>query len=112
MDTIIEQARKLGQLIATDPRAKSMRDAQSALRNSPNDQKLLEAYDAQQHRIMELEHQGKPIEPEDKRKLQSLHEQVISSRAIKDLLKAQSDYIELMTAVTTELETQALEAPA
>jgi hypothetical protein len=50
----------------------------------------------------------KPIAPEDKRRLADLHAKVIGSRVIKDVLKAQADYLELMTAVSQRIEEAAL----
>ena len=59
-------------------------------------------------KMHELEASGKPIEPEDKRRLADLHVKVIGSRIIKDLLKAQADYLELMTLVSQHIEEAAL----
>ncbi len=109
MDEILEQASKLGKLIAQDPRARNMAAAQKALEQSSEDRQLLTDYEDGQHQIALLEQQGKPIEPEDKVKLADLHQSVIASQVIKDLLKAQTDYIELMTAVSGRVETQATE---
>ncbi len=108
MDKIIEQAKKLGELIAEDSRAQNMRAAQQALASSQEDRMLLDSYQTQQQRILELEQQGKPVEPEDKRKLADLHDKVIANRVIKDLIKAQTEYIDLMTRVTREIETLSL----
>jgi hypothetical protein len=65
-------------------------------------------YEAQQQKMNELAAAGRPIEPEDKRRLADLHAKVIGSRVIKDVLKAQADYVELMTAVSQRIEEAAL----
>ncbi len=108
MDQILEQAARLGEQIAADPRGRQMADARAALDGSLQDRQLLEDYEAQQQKMNELAAAGRPIEPEDKRRLADLHAKVIGSRVIKDVLKAQADYLELMTAVSQRIEEAAL----
>ena len=108
MDQILEQAARLGEQIAADPRGRQMADARAALDGSLQDRQLLEDYEAQQQKMNELAAAGRPIEPEDKRRLADLHAKVIGSRVIKDVLKTQADYLELMTAVSQRIEEAAL----
>ena len=111
MDQILELATRLGEKIAADPRGRQMADARTALDGSLQDRQLLEDYEAQQQKMSDLAAAGKPIEPEDKRRLADLHGKVIGSRVIKDLLRAQADYLELMTAVSQRIEEVALGLP-
>lgn len=108
MEEILDLASRLGKRIARDPRAGKMVDAQVALENSLADRQLLGDYERQQNKIYELEVTGKPIEPDDKRKLADLHAKVVSSGVIKDVLKAQADFLEIMTAVSQRIEQEAL----
>ncbi len=108
MDQILELAARLGERIAADPRGRQMADARAALDGSLQDRQLLEDYEAQQQKMNELAAAGRPIEPEDKRRLADLHAKVIGSRVIKDVLKAQADYLELMTVVSQRIEEAAL----
>jgi len=108
MDEILDFATRLGQRIAADPRGRQMADARAALDGSLSDRQLLQDYETQQHKMHELEASGRPIEPEDKRKLADLHGKVVGSPIIKDLLKAQADYLELMTLVSQHIEEAAL----
>jgi len=108
VDQILEQAARLGEQIAADPRGRQMADARAALDGSLQDRQLLADYEAQQQKMNELAAAGRPIEPEDKRRLADLHAKVIGSRVIKDVLKAQADYVELMTAVSQRIEEAAL----
>ncbi|UCE60123.1 MAG: YlbF family regulator [Phycisphaerales bacterium] len=107
MDEILELATKLGKRIATDPRAKSMAEARAALDNSIDDKRLLGDYEKVQRRLHELEQDGKPIEPEDKRALADLHAKVVGSELVKALVKAQMGYAELMQAVSQRVEEEA-----
>jgi cell fate (sporulation/competence/biofilm development) regulator YlbF (YheA/YmcA/DUF963 family) len=110
MDEILDLAAKLGKQIAADNRTKAFAAARKALDEDSAQQQLLADYEAQQRRIGELQAGGKPIEPEDKRKLQALHERVISSDAIKTLLASQADYVELMAHVSQRIEQEAFTA--
>lgn len=108
MDEILDLATRLGKRIAQDPRAAGMVDAQVALENSLPDRQLLADYEKQQQRVYELEVSGKPIEPEDKRKLADLHARVVGSSVIKNVLKAQADFLEIMNTVSQRIEQEAL----
>jgi cell fate (sporulation/competence/biofilm development) regulator YlbF (YheA/YmcA/DUF963 family) len=108
VDEILDLATRLGQRIAADPRGRQMADARATLDGSLQDRQLLQDYETQQQKVHELEASGRPIEPDDKRRLADLHSRVISSSVIKDVLKAQADYLELMTLVSQNIEEAAL----
>ena len=65
----------------------------------PNDQPLVPGCDG--HRS-----------PEDKRRLAELHAKLAGSEVIKALLKAQADYVELMTAVSQRIEQETMGSTA
>jgi len=114
MDDILELASRLGKRIAGDPRGRQMAEAQAALENSAEDRQLLKDYEEQQRKVHDLEMARRPIEPDDKRRLADLHAKVAGSPVIKNLLKAQTDYLALMTLVSQRIEHEALgsaEAP-
>ncbi len=108
MEDILDLASRLGKQIAADPRGKQMAEARAALEGSLEDRQLLDDYEKQQKKVHELEVGGKAIEPEDKRCLADLHAKVVASPVIKDLLKAQADYVTLMTMVSQRMEQEAL----
>jgi len=110
MDQILELATKLGKQIALDPRAQAMAAARKNLSESTADRQLLADYDEQQTRLATLEGEGKPIEPEDKRKIAELHNRVISSDVIKELMKVQTAYVELMNTVSRTIEQNATQS--
>ncbi len=109
MDEILRLAAKLGTQIGNDPKGKAMAEARVQLEGSLTDRQLLSDYEASQQKLHTLEESGKPIEPDDKRRLSELHGKVISSPIIKGLLKAQADYMELMTVVSQTIEDAALD---
>lgn len=108
MKEILELAARLGKRVAGDPRVSAMTAAHKALADSPEDRQILADYEKQQRKIAELEAAGAPIEPEDKRRVADLHGRVVSSLTLKDLVKAEADYAELMSIVTQRIEQEAL----
>ena len=100
MDAILELAERLGKQIREDRRGSRMLKARKAFEGSATDRQLLADYEGQQFKIHELEQTGRPVEPEDKRRLADLHGRVIGSEVIKELLTAQADFLELMAAVS------------
>lgn len=109
MDEILELADQLGKRIGADSRGKLMVAARASLETSLADRQLLADYENHQHKLHSLEAAGKPIEPDDKRRLADLHSKVIASPVIKNLLKAQADYLELMTLVSQRIEETAMD---
>jgi cell fate (sporulation/competence/biofilm development) regulator YlbF (YheA/YmcA/DUF963 family) len=108
MDEILELASRLGKRIAQEDRGQRMIAARAALEGSLADRQLLANFEECQRRIQQLQMEGRAIEPEDKRKLVDLQNRVIASPVLKDLLRAQADFVELMAQVSTCLEQEAL----
>ena len=100
MDAILELADRLGKSIGADSRTQRMAEVRAAFEN----RQLLGDYEKQQRKIHELESQGMRIEPDDKRRLADLHAKVAGSEVLKALVKAQADYLELMTTVSQRIE--------
>ena len=107
MDSILELASELGKRIAADPRGLAMIEASKALEESLPDRKLVEDYDALQLKMAKLEAGGKPLEPEDKRGLIEMRDKVATSPVLKELLKAQVEYVSLMKNVSMTIEKSA-----
>jgi cell fate (sporulation/competence/biofilm development) regulator YlbF (YheA/YmcA/DUF963 family) len=112
MEAILELAEKLGKQVAADPRGQNFAKARAAFEANLEARRLVGDYEKQQQKMAELEMSGKPIEPEDKRRLAALHQNVTAHPVLKDLMKAQADYLEMMTLISERIEREALGAPA
>ncbi len=104
MEEILELASKLGAAIASHNRHKIFRKAEEQLKKDSVVKEISEELEKQSKKISELEKNLKPVEVEDKRKLQQLKEKVASKQSIQKFLKAQTDYVELMTKVNERIE--------
>ena len=105
-DAIIDLAKRLGKAIADSPTASDLRDVQKALDNEPQVTKLLKDFQAQSDKIAESESQQKPVEVQDKHKLQELHEKLVSSAVFKKYTAAQVEYVDLMRKVNDAIGSQ------
>jgi len=100
---IIDQARKLGSMIAQSAPAAKLREAKAALNQDTAATTLLTEYQKQAMKIGQLEEQNKPIEVEDKRKLQETQSKLVSMDVFKKFTAAQVEYIDIMRKVNEAL---------
>jgi len=99
----IELATRLGKAIADSPQAAALRAARDVLNARPEIAAMLQDYHQQAEKVAKLEEEQQPVEVEDKHKLQSLNDQLVSSDAFKQFQAAQVDYVDLMRKVDEAL---------
>ena len=99
MAAIIELAERLGKLIADSPQAAALRAARDRMDQHPDVGKMLEDFRDQQDKIARLEAENKPVEVDEKHRLQDLHAKLVGSEAFKQLTAAQVEYVDLMRKV-------------
>ena len=106
MADIFQLAEQLGKAISASPQAAALRTAREALNGKPEVTGLLKDYQQQANRIADLERTAKPVEVDDKHKLQDLHNQLAAAPAVKTLTVAQMEYVELMRKVSDTLRAE------
>lgn len=99
MDKIIEAAGALGRLIANTERFRRLRIAEEAINADAATKQLLRSFEAKRDQILELEHNRSPVEPELKREMQRLSDEVHANAPLQELAHAQADYMEMMNRV-------------
>ncbi len=104
MKEVLELASKFGAAIANHNRYKSFKKAEEELQKDSVAKEISEDLEKQSKKIQDLEKNLKPIEVEDKRKLQQLQQKVASNQSIQNFLKAQTDYVELMTKINERIK--------
>jgi len=95
-DAVLEQARRLGELIRSHPRYVKLREADTKVRDDKAATDALEAYNRAATQIARKEQGGQPVEVDEKRDLERLHNTVAANEAIKAFALTQADYAELM----------------
>lgn len=103
MDDVTELAKQLGRKIGETDRFKKLRAAQQKLNADEAAKELLGKLESQARKIAEAEQAQKPVEPEDKRKLAELREQVHQHEILQELARVEADYMELMQRVNNAL---------
>ncbi len=103
MDTSLERvqelAKQLGREIRQHERFTRLVSAETALRSNDEAKALYGALEEQSRKIAELQAANRPIEVEDKHKLQELREKAHTNPLLQELARAEADYMELMTRV-------------
>lgn len=100
---ILDAAADLGKLIARHSAADKFNQAVKALQEDLPAQRALTDYQRHVSAIGEKEALGKPIEVEDKQKLETLQGQVIRTPVLRDFQLAQMDFLDLMRQVDTAI---------
>jgi len=95
----IELSAQLGRAMAGSPQAVALRAAREALNSQPEVIKTLEEYQEQAEKVTRLEQEQKPVEVEDKHKLQELNNRLVGSEVFKKFTAAQVEYVDLMRKV-------------
>jgi cell fate (sporulation/competence/biofilm development) regulator YlbF (YheA/YmcA/DUF963 family) len=103
VDDILQLAQKLGVAIAQSPQGAGLRGAKKQLDSQPDVKKLMDDYRRQSDRIATLEREKKPVEVEDKRKLQETNDQLVANDFFKQYMAAQVEYLDLMRKVDAAL---------
>ena len=106
MNEIIELAERLGRAISDSPQAAGLREARSELDKHEDVKELLKEFQAQSEKIARLEDENKPIEVDEKHKLQGLQEKLVSHDVFKKYTAAQVEYVDLMRKVNQTLRKQ------
>lgn len=104
MQDIIAAATELGKKIAASERTRAFLAAAKAVAADKDAQTILRDFQNQSDKLRELAEAGKPIEPNDKRRLSELESSVASNDKLKAMMRTQADYFELMTRVQQAID--------
>ncbi|MEM6553272.1 MAG: YlbF family regulator [Planctomycetota bacterium] len=96
---VLKLARQLGQLITQHPAAAAMDAATKTLEQDTDAQRAATDLNRHTQALAEKQAAGKPIEVDDKRKLEALQKAVTTSPVLGQLQLAQMDYLDLMRQV-------------
>ena len=106
MDEITELAQRLGKAINASPQAAVLRQAREAVNSDAGLSQTLKDYQAQMEKVARLEQEEKPVEVEDKHRLQALQDKLLGSEEFKKFSAAQVEYVDLMRKVNEALREQ------
>lgn len=107
---ILEEADKLGQLVAQHPAVGRYRDAQRAVAGDPDAGRLLADFDRQIEALARQEQSGLPVTDAQQMQLEALQSRIVSHLKIKALNLAQVDFVDLLRKVSQAIQRPAMES--
>jgi cell fate (sporulation/competence/biofilm development) regulator YlbF (YheA/YmcA/DUF963 family) len=99
MQDILDLAHRLGKAIAAHPRYVTLQEARKKARSDAQASRLLKDFQEHARLIARKEAEQKPIEVDEKHKLADLQERIASHDLLKDLMRLQADFSEMMSRV-------------
>ena len=110
-DQIIQEAEKLGQLVAQHPAVARYKQAQKSVAEDPEAGRLLADFDRQLETLARQEQAGMPVTDAQRMGLESLQGRIISHIKIKNLNMAQVEFVDLLRRVTQTIQRQVMDVP-
>ena len=104
MDDTVELSERLGRAIAGSPQAAKLRAARDALKAQKEVEQTLKDYQVQADKINALQQENKPVEVEDKHKLQELEDKLFGSEVFKEFTAAQVEYVDMMRKINQAIQ--------
>lgn len=96
---ILEQATKLGELIAEHEATQKLESAAKAFEADAASQQALSEYQRFAQTLQQKAQQGGAIEVEDKQKLEQMQQAVIANPLLANMQRAEMDYLDLLRKV-------------
>ena len=104
MEDILKRARELGEAIAAHERCTALLAAAKGLKEDDEAGRLEKEYGEAAKVLQDKSDAGAPLEPEDKRREADLRSQMAAHPLIRDFLKIQADFAQMMQQVNATLE--------
>lgn len=99
LEDIIEQATKLGELIAEHETVKKLASANQAFEDDINSQRVFTDYQRFAQALQQKMQMGQPVEVADKQQMETLKQAVITNPLLANMQKAEMDYLDLLRKV-------------
>jgi cell fate (sporulation/competence/biofilm development) regulator YlbF (YheA/YmcA/DUF963 family) len=103
---ILDEAAKLGELVADHPAVAKYRDAQKSVASDPDAGRLMAEFSRQLETLSRQEQSGMPVTDAQARQLESIQSQIISHIKIKNLNMAQVDFIDLLRRINQQIQSK------
>ena len=107
---IMDEAEKLGRLVAQHPAIESYRKAQRAIAEDPEASRSLAEFDRQLESLARQEQTGMGITDAQRQQLESLQSRIMSNIKVQALNMAQVEFMDLLRKVTQTVQKPLTEA--
>lgn len=103
---IMDEATKLGDLVAQHPAVSRYKDARKAVEQDSEANRLLADFDRQIESLARQQQAGMPVTDAQQQQLESLQGRIVSHLKIKALNLAQVEFIDLLRRITQTIQRQ------
>ena len=109
---IMEEAEKLGRIVAQHPIVARFKQAQKAVADDSEANRLMAEFERQLETLGRQEQNGIPVTDAQRMQLEGLQSRIISHIKIKALNMAQVEFVDLLRKITQTIQRQLVDAPA
>lgn len=101
---IMDEATKLGELVAQHPAVAKYKEARKAVEQDPDANRLMAEFDRQIEALSRQQASGMQVTDAQQQALESLQSKIVSHLKIKALNMAQVDFIDLLRKITQTIQ--------
>jgi cell fate (sporulation/competence/biofilm development) regulator YlbF (YheA/YmcA/DUF963 family) len=108
---LLDEAEKLGQLVAQHPAVDRYKQAQKSVAEDPDASRLLADFERQLAKLDQQAQAGLPVTDAQRDQLEALQGRIVSHIKVKALNMAQVDFIDLLRRITQTIQRPLSESP-
>lgn len=108
---IMDEAEKLGHLVAQHPAVERYKQAQKAVAEDAEAGRLLAEFDRQLETLARQEQSGMSVTDAQRQQLEALQSRIISHLKIKNLNLAQVEFIDLLRKINQTIQRPLMDTP-
>ena len=108
---ILDEAGKLGDLVATHPAVAKYKAAQKGVADDTDANRLMAEFNRQLETLARQEQSGMPVTDAQARQLESVQNQIVSHIKIKNLNMAQVEFIDLLRRINQQIQGKLVDVP-
>jgi cell fate (sporulation/competence/biofilm development) regulator YlbF (YheA/YmcA/DUF963 family) len=101
---IMDEASKLGDLVAQHPAVTRYKDARKAIEQDPDATRLLAEFDRQIEALARQQQSGLPVTDAQQSQLEALQSRIVSHLKIKAMNLAQVEFIDILRRITQTIQ--------
>jgi cell fate (sporulation/competence/biofilm development) regulator YlbF (YheA/YmcA/DUF963 family) len=108
---IMDEAAKLGDLVAQHPAVTRYKDARKAVEQDPEASRLLADFSRQMETLERQVQSGREVTDAQQQQLEGLQNRIVSHLKIKAMNLAQVEFVDLLRRITQTIQRPLAEAP-
>ena len=108
---IMDEAAKLGDLVAQHPAVARYKDARKAVEQDPEASRLLADFSRQMETLERQVQSGREVTDAQQQQLEALQNRIVSHLKIKAMNLAQVEFVDLLRRITQTIQRPLAEAP-